>query len=650
MLAAVAGLSSGLEAQRLIDSDGSDMTFRETRYVEKVAAERVASKEKRLPIVTPRIVGGDDAEADAYPWMVGLLTRGETDRFQAQFCGAALIHPYWVLTAAHCLEGDRPENIDTLIGATDLGVNNQGERIPVVEIIMHPEFDNITFENDVALLRLATPSSAPILRLISDVALEQPDTAATVLGWGALDEDNTSFPADLQEVMVPLVSLGDANAANRYDGELTSNMIAAGNISIGGVDSCQGDSGGPLVLEDIDGEWALAGVVSFGEGCARADFPGIYTRISQFRGWALQFVMPEYYGWELSNNVFGEARDFEGDRLVNFTEFSMGQDPQQGGGAGVEVSHVQGAAFFSFTRPDAARSESSYRLLYKSDLNVTTWTELDFEETLSATEDLTTEERLTFEFPAGDQGFVRVDPEWAEYLSHATRPLPPFQTAYSALTDNLRFDSVNRPYQDFLLEEVDGSSRYVYGESDEFDIRLELYDSSNGQLLASAVGDNYNSTDELLEFTSATPVVLRVLPDFASGRGSYSVFFSDRERAPNESIGQSQTVTGQLTSESELDPLFLPNDSYYKQDYILEVPAGFSTPIVVTLTSNDFDTYLELIDIETGNLLDENDDISSLNLNSRLTVQPFDFGFVLIRVTTAFEFETGSFSLETRPE
>lgn len=624
-------------------------SFRETRYVEKLSAKRVTPRGEPSQGISPRIVGGETVTEEIYPWMVSLLTRGESDGFLAQFCGASLIHPYWVLTAAHCVEDEVAENIDVVIGETDLDAIILNDRIEVVEIIMHPQFDPLTFDYDVALLRLATPSTAPILRLNSDVNIEQADAIATVLGWGALDEDGNSFPTELQEVMVPLVDSDDANTANRYNGDVTDRMIAAGNLSVGGVDSCQGDSGGPLVLRDIDGEWALAGISSFGEGCARPDFPGIYTRISQFRSWALQYIMPEYNDWEINNDVFGEMRDFEGDRLPNFGEFALGQDPRTNDGNGIEVGQTIEGPFLRFTRPDVSQFETTYKLAYRADFDASDWTYLDFDDALTGTEKLLEGERLTFEFPEGEHGFIQVELNWAPYLSHTDRPMELNQFASSALTDNLQFDTTDRPFQDFLIQNLDASTHFVYGVSFDFDMRLELYRASDGMLLQSASDDNYGATDERIEFTYSTPLILRVLPDATSGRGYYTVLLADREPSPSGFIGENETFNGTLTSDDAFDPEYFPSEFYHIQDFVLQTTPGFSSPIVVNLFSNQFDTYLQVVDIDDGSIYADNDDANG-STNSELTIQPFLFGSVIIRVSSFNEYETGSFRLETRPE
>ncbi len=224
-------------------------------------------------MVQPRIVGGSIAGAKDNPFQVALLTKRVSDNFDAQFCGGTLIRPNVVVTAAHCSDFTTADKVQVLTGTRNL--DGTGVRRDVKRISIHPNWNANTFDSDVAVWVLTSSANGiPLATLAKSSGPIGGNLLVT--GWGALTEDG-DYPINLRKVLVPKVFRDKCNDAGSYSGDITRNMMCAG-LDRGGVDSCQGDSGGPLTRGAGNSE--LAGIVSWGNGCARPNFYGVYTRIS----------------------------------------------------------------------------------------------------------------------------------------------------------------------------------------------------------------------------------------------------------------------------------------------------------------------------------------------------------------------------------
>lgn len=243
------------------------------RSARTLKAAAPAASSGQASIIQPRIVGGTAATAADNPFQVGLLMKAQTDNFRAQFCGGTLIGPNVVVTAAHCSDFVTKEQVQVLIGARKL--DGTGTRHNVTSIAIHGSWNADTFDNDVSVWRLETPAAYKTFATLATAdAVAGVELLAT--GWGTLTSGG-SRPVDLMKVAVPVAELSNCNDANSYNGAITAQMFCAGNEA-GGKDTCQGDSGGPLTGGTANG--VLTGIVSWGRGCALANFFGVYTKVS----------------------------------------------------------------------------------------------------------------------------------------------------------------------------------------------------------------------------------------------------------------------------------------------------------------------------------------------------------------------------------
>uniref|UniRef100_A0A3P9HYM8 Peptidase S1 domain-containing protein n=1 Tax=Oryzias latipes TaxID=8090 RepID=A0A3P9HYM8_ORYLA len=238
-----------------------------------------------LAPLNTKIVGGGNAQAGSWPWQVSI----HFNTLGSHICGGTLISDQWVLTAAHCIVTRTLSSWTLYFGReTQAGPNSNEVSRSITKILVHPNYNNTLFNNDIALMKLS--SSVSFNNYIRPVCLASSSsrfyssTSCWITGWGKLNK-NDSLPSvqPLQEVQIPVV--GYKQCSCNYKGvsgtEITTNMICAGQENKG---ACQGDSGGPLQCKQ-GSSWIQAGITSFGIPCALKGYPEVYARVTEFQDW-----------------------------------------------------------------------------------------------------------------------------------------------------------------------------------------------------------------------------------------------------------------------------------------------------------------------------------------------------------------------------
>jgi hypothetical protein len=268
------------------------------------------------------IVGGGPASPGEWPWQVRL-------QIGTALCSGSLIHPRWVLTAAHCLQEVEPDEIVVVLGDYDrLTTETTEQQRAVVQIARHPGFEISTWQDDIALLKLDRPAVlnghvalASLIESPADDGLMTVNTLATATGWGQVAETGASATI-LQEVSLPVVSNATCGAVLSIP--ITSGMICAG-YAAGGKDACKGDSGGPLVVPN-KGSWKQVGLVSFGDGCAHPNKYGVYTRVSAYRAWIEQYINSPSGPVSLLNADFEQGSDGRWQEISFYSQSLISQN------------------------------------------------------------------------------------------------------------------------------------------------------------------------------------------------------------------------------------------------------------------------------------------------------------------------------------
>ncbi|CAF2109736.1 unnamed protein product [Rotaria magnacalcarata] len=255
-----------------------------------------------LNSMVPKIINGVEARPNSWPWLVsiGIQYRGSTGVWQnrTHVCGGTLIDTTHVLTAGHCVEQKIDDRFVPLssthpslesffilrIGVHDIRATQLPDIYRARRISTHENFISSTFENDIAIIRLDRPVvvsdyASPICLPASNVA---PGRKVTVAGWGTVSETARVHSNVLRQANINVLPTSNCRVYTdvHYDG---SKQLCAAALDWS-KDTCAGDSGGPLMYQD-NGVWSIGGITSYGYGCSKRGFPGVYTRTVPYLSW-----------------------------------------------------------------------------------------------------------------------------------------------------------------------------------------------------------------------------------------------------------------------------------------------------------------------------------------------------------------------------
>jgi len=224
-----------------------------------------------------RVVNGTDTDIEDWPYMVSVRARN------SHSCGGTVIHPFWVLTAAHCTQSATPNYYTIRHSATNLLYDIDDRTVNIAEVINHPNYNpSQRYIHDISLIRLSTPISLPRYAILPQQFEDvEQDTPATLIGWG-LDETGGTVQTHLQAA--ELIVFSDEECRRRHSVNPPHESNICGGVPEGGRGQCSGDSGGPLITRGVE-----VGIVSWSvKPCTVYPYPGVYTQVSYYREWIRQ--------------------------------------------------------------------------------------------------------------------------------------------------------------------------------------------------------------------------------------------------------------------------------------------------------------------------------------------------------------------------
>ncbi|CAF0786021.1 unnamed protein product [Rotaria sordida] len=241
--------------------------------------------------ILTKIIGGETAASQTWGWAASLRYTSS----DSHFCGGSIISDSHILTAAHCTQRlNFPSSVRVYVGSIDLFSGGQVREVS--KIYNHPNYSPSNYRNDIAILKLSSPLNLDQAGIdlvclpnvsTSVLANEEYPSAnlnLVAIGWGVQSEGSQVVSSILRQVTVQSIADTSSYCQNVKLID-SSTQFCAGVMPNGGKDTCQGDSGGPLLIFTSNNVWEQVGITSVGYGCAKAYYPGIYTRVAAYQSW-----------------------------------------------------------------------------------------------------------------------------------------------------------------------------------------------------------------------------------------------------------------------------------------------------------------------------------------------------------------------------